>query len=99
MADKTAGNPTGSTDSVDRTATRSGTEPSDTSAAEPSDTSGTEPSDTGSADPRDTLDAQRAHGGSMAPGLVDATGHQIAEPPAEEVADVTDPPVAPAGGA
>ncbi|GAA0917126.1 hypothetical protein [Virgisporangium aurantiacum] len=30
--------------------------------------------------PSDTLDAQEAHGGSMAPGLVDETGHLIAEP-------------------
>jgi hypothetical protein len=27
------------------------------------------------------LDPQEAHGGSMAPGLVDDTGHQIAEDP------------------
>jgi hypothetical protein len=30
---------------------------------------------------RETLDAQRAHGGSMAPGLVDATGDQVMDAP------------------
>ncbi|NJC68550.1 hypothetical protein HC031_02250 [Planosporangium thailandense] len=30
---------------------------------------------------RETRDAQRAHDGSMAPGLVDATGHQVADVP------------------
>jgi hypothetical protein len=32
-------------------------------------------------------EAQQAHGGSMAPGLVDETGHLVAEPP-------TSPPTA-----
>lgn len=31
---------------------------------------------------RETLDAQEAHGGSMAPDLVGPTGNQVAEPPA-----------------
>ncbi len=37
-------------------------------------------------DPRDdeelrrTREAQEAHGGSMAPGLVDETGHRVADP-------------------
>lgn len=30
---------------------------------------------------RETRDAQQAHGGSMAPGQVDATGHQVADVP------------------
>lgn len=32
-------------------------------------------------DPRATREAEEAHGGSMAPGLVDDTGHPVAEPP------------------
>ncbi|GAA4564055.1 hypothetical protein GCM10023176_09340 [Micromonospora coerulea] len=35
-------------------------------------------------DPRATREAEEAHGGSMAPGLVDDTGHRVAEPPAPE---------------
>lgn len=44
-------------------------------------------------DPRDdeelrqTRDAQRAHGGSMAPGFVDPTGHPVAEAPPGTAAD------------
>ncbi|MGC9665465.1 hypothetical protein ACNTMW_02800 [Planosporangium sp. 12N6] len=30
---------------------------------------------------RETREAQQAHGGSMAPGMVDATGHQVAQAP------------------
>ncbi len=30
---------------------------------------------------RETREAQKAHGGSMAPGMVDATGHQVTEAP------------------
>ena len=30
-------------------------------------------------DPRATREAEEAHGGSMAPGLVDDTGHPVAE--------------------
>lgn len=33
-------------------------------------------------DPRETREAEEAHGGSMAPSLVDDTGHPVAEPPA-----------------
>ena len=40
---------------------------------------------------RATRAAQQAHGGSMAPGLVDETGHQIAETPDERVAGTVDP--------
>jgi hypothetical protein len=47
----------------------------DASRRAPSDPSGPRPSD--------VRDAEEAHGGSMAPGLVDETGHQIAEPPAQ----------------
>ena len=32
-------------------------------------------------DPRATREAEEAHGGSMAPGLVDDTGHPVAESP------------------
>lgn len=32
-------------------------------------------------DPRAIREAEEAHGGSMAPGLVDDTGHPVAEPP------------------
>ncbi|MEU5526297.1 GTPase activator [Micromonospora chersina] len=32
-------------------------------------------------DPRVTREAEEAHGGSMAPGLVDDTGRPVAEPP------------------
>ncbi|MGC4807540.1 GTPase activator [Micromonospora sp. DT233] len=39
---------------------------------------------------RRTREAQEAHGGSMAPGLVDETGRPVAEPPS--------PPGAGAGG-
>lgn len=39
---------------------------------------GTDPSGRQASEVRE---AQEAHGGSMAPGLVDETGHQIAEPP------------------
>jgi hypothetical protein len=42
--------------------------------------------DTGRRDDRDpqaTREAEDAHGGSMAPGLVDDTGHPVAEPPVE----------------
>ncbi|MFR9780756.1 GTPase activator [Micromonospora sp. MS34] len=35
-------------------------------------------------EPRATREAEEAHGGSMAPGLVDDTGHPVAEPPAPE---------------
>ncbi|MFI7428826.1 GTPase activator [Micromonospora sp. NPDC049836] len=35
-------------------------------------------------DPRATREAEEAHGGSMAPGLVDDTGHPVAEPPVPE---------------
>jgi hypothetical protein len=41
------------------------------------------PDDTPGGQPSDTREAQEAHGGSMAPGLVDETGHLIAEPPAQ----------------
>lgn len=34
-----------------------------------------------------TRAAQDAHGGSMAPGMVDDTGHPISEAPADRVAD------------
>ncbi|MGC1215327.1 MAG: GTPase activator [Micromonospora sp.] len=40
-------------------------------------------------DPRETREAEEAHGGSMAPGLVDDTGHPLAEPPS---AAVPEPP-------
>ncbi|MFI7488988.1 hypothetical protein ACIBXA_11460 [Micromonospora echinaurantiaca] len=36
---------------------------------------------------RRTREAQEAHGGSMAPGLVDDTGHPVTEPPPTTVAD------------
>ncbi|PGH45739.1 hypothetical protein GA0070622_4736 [Micromonospora sediminicola] len=32
-------------------------------------------------DPRATREAEEAHGGSMAPDLVDDTGHRVADPP------------------
>ncbi|MGW5013070.1 GTPase activator [Micromonospora chalcea] len=32
-------------------------------------------------DPRATREAEEAHGGSMAPGMVDDTGHPVAESP------------------
>lgn len=35
---------------------------------------------------RRTREAQEAHGGSMAPGLVDETGQPVAEPPSTTVA-------------
>ncbi|MEV4541963.1 hypothetical protein [Micromonospora echinaurantiaca] len=35
---------------------------------------------------RRTREAQEAHGGSMAPGLVDDTGHPVTEPPPTTVA-------------
>ncbi|WP_319458415.1 hypothetical protein [Micromonospora sp. RTP1Z1] len=35
-------------------------------------------------DPRGTREAEEAHGGSMAPGLVDDTGHPVTEAPAPE---------------
>ncbi|MET7968281.1 GTPase activator [Micromonospora sp. NPDC005305] len=35
-------------------------------------------------DPRATREAEEAHGGSMAPGLVDDTGRPVAEPPVPE---------------
>ncbi|MFG2057234.1 GTPase activator [Micromonospora sp. NPDC048930] len=35
-------------------------------------------------DPRATREAEEAHGGSMAPGLVDDTGHPVAGPPEPE---------------
>jgi hypothetical protein len=41
------------------------------------------PSDPAGGQPTDTHDAEEAHGGSMAPALVDETGHLIAEPPAQ----------------
>ncbi|MGC4789796.1 hypothetical protein ACLQ22_18425 [Micromonospora sp. DT178] len=37
----------------------------------------------GDAAARETREAQEAHGGSMAPGLVDDTGHPVAADPAE----------------
>ncbi|SCG76723.1 GTPase activator [Micromonospora inositola] len=37
-------------------------------------------------DPRATREAEEAHGGSMAPGLVDDTGHPVTEPPAPDTA-------------
>jgi hypothetical protein len=40
------------------------------------------PSDPSDPQPSDVRDVEEAHGGSMAPGLVDETGHPIAEPPA-----------------
>ena len=36
---------------------------------------------------RQVRDAQEAHGGSMAPGLVDATGHQVRDVPAADEDD------------
>ena len=36
---------------------------------------------------RSTRAAQDAHGGSMAPGLVDDTGHPVAQAPADQLAD------------
>lgn len=36
---------------------------------------------TGDEELRRTREAEEAHGGSMAPGLVDETGHQVTEPP------------------
>ena len=52
-----------------------------------------------SVDPRDddelrrTREAQDAHGGSMAPGLVDATGNPVADPPSAD-GDVSGDPSA-----
>jgi hypothetical protein len=42
---------------------------------------------------RRTREAQDAHGGSMAPGLVDATGNPVADPPSAG-GDVADGPSA-----
>ncbi|PWU53456.1 hypothetical protein DLE60_25965 [Micromonospora globispora] len=42
-------------------------------------------------DPRETREAEEAHGGSMAPSLVDDTGHRVAEPPATAVPEPTAP--------
>ncbi|SBT37478.1 GTPase activator [Micromonospora auratinigra] len=36
-------------------------------------------------DPRATREAEEAHGGSMAPGLVDDTGHPVSGAPASDV--------------
>lgn len=36
---------------------------------------------------RDTRAVQDAHGGSMAPGLVDDTGHPVAQAPADRLAE------------
>ena len=58
-----------------------------------------EPSDDDEVDPggddelRRTREAQDAHGGSMAPGLVDATGNPVADPPSAG-GDVADGPSA-----
>jgi hypothetical protein len=41
-------------------------------------------------DPSQEHPAQEAHGGSMAPGLVDDTGHPIAEEPQERTDDRDD---------
>ncbi|WP_247686168.1 hypothetical protein [Micromonospora sp. C31] len=38
---------------------------------------------------RETRQAQEAHGGSMAPGLVDDTGHPVAADPAETAGEDT----------
>lgn len=62
----------------------------------PGTTGGTEPRT--DEELRETFDAQRAHGGSMAPGLVDATGHQIVEDPPQDSADAPGPPTDPAQG-
>jgi hypothetical protein len=37
--------------------------------------------DAGREHERRVREAEQAHGGSMAPGLVDETGHPVAEPP------------------
>ncbi|WP_130333836.1 hypothetical protein [Micromonospora kangleipakensis] len=37
-------------------------------------------------DPRATREAEEAHGGSMAPGLVDDTGHPVTGPPEPQTA-------------
>ncbi|MEU7841644.1 hypothetical protein AB0B39_11770 [Micromonospora sp. NPDC049114] len=36
---------------------------------------------------RDTREVQDAHGGSMAPGLVDDTGHPVTQTPADRLAE------------
>lgn len=43
----------------------------------------------GDAAARETREAQEAHGGSMAPALVDDTGHPVAADPAEIVEEDT----------
>ncbi|WP_446219566.1 hypothetical protein [Micromonospora sp. IBHARD004] len=46
-------------------------------------------------DPRATREAEEAHGGSMAPSLVDDTGHPVTGPPEPPASQTAPEPAAP----